>query len=49
MPLSLSVARDASDEDIKRAYRNLAQATHPDKHSSPMLREVRQGAHHPKP
>jgi DnaJ family protein C protein 11 len=28
----LNVARDASDDDIKRAFRQLAQAYHPDKH-----------------
>jgi preprotein translocase subunit Sec63 len=39
--LCIAVARDATDEDIKRAYRSLAQTTHPDKHSSPALREVR--------
>lgn len=31
----LNVSRDASDEDIKRAFRNLAQTYHPDKHSDP--------------
>jgi hypothetical protein len=36
-----AVARDASEEDIKRAYRALAQAVHPDKHPSAALREVR--------
>ena len=39
-----SVSRDATDEEIKRAYRNLAQVAHPDKHASPALREVRPGA-----
>ena len=39
-----SVSRDATDEDIKRAYRTLAQVAHPDKHASPALREVRPGA-----
>ena len=29
----LNVSRDASDEEIKRAFRNLAQTYHPDKHS----------------
>jgi curved DNA-binding protein CbpA len=36
-----AVARDASVEDIKRAYRTLAQAVHPDKHPTAALREVR--------
>jgi len=37
-----SVARDASDEEIKRKYRALAQTLHPDKqHGSAALREVR--------
>lgn len=30
----LNVAKDASDEDIKRAYRSLAQVWHPDKQST---------------
>lgn len=30
----MTVRRDASDEDIKRAYRNLAQLCHPDKHKT---------------
>ena len=37
-----TVARDASDEEIKRKYRALAQTLHPDKqHGSAALREVR--------
>jgi preprotein translocase subunit Sec63 len=31
----LNVSRDASDEEIKKAFRNLAQTYHPDKHSDP--------------
>ncbi|EFJ44045.1 molecular chaperone [Volvox carteri f. nagariensis] len=31
----LNVPRDASDEDIRRAYRTLAQVYHPDKHTDP--------------
>jgi hypothetical protein len=38
---AFAVARDASEDDIKRAYRALAQAVHPDKHPSAALREVR--------
>ena len=38
---SPAVGRDATDEDIKRAYLNLAQVAHPDKHASPAMREVR--------
>ena len=41
---SPAVGRDATDEDIKRAYRNLAQVAHPDKHASPAMREVRLAA-----
>lgn len=33
----LNVARDASEEDIKRAFRQLAQAYHPDKHTDASL------------
>ena len=35
----LNVSRDASDDDIKKAFRNLAQTYHPDKHSDPESRE----------
>ncbi|KAG2426320.1 hypothetical protein HXX76_013077 [Chlamydomonas incerta] len=31
----LNIPRDASDEDVRRAYRTLAQVYHPDKHSDP--------------
>ncbi|GLI59852.1 hypothetical protein VaNZ11_001840, partial [Volvox africanus] len=31
----LNIPRDASDEDVRRAYRNLAQVYHPDKHTDP--------------
>ena len=34
----LNVSRDASEEEIKRAFRNLAQTCHPDKHSDPTLK-----------
>jgi DnaJ family protein C protein 11 len=30
----LNVPRDASEEDIRRAFRALAQACHPDKHTT---------------
>ena len=33
----LNVARDASEEEIKRAFRQLAQAYHPDKHTDASL------------
>lgn len=33
----LNVARDAPEEDIKRAFRQLAQAYHPDKHTDAAL------------
>jgi len=36
-----AVGREASDDDIKKAYRLQAQTLHPDKHSSAALREVR--------
>ncbi|GLC33687.1 hypothetical protein PLESTB_000104100 [Pleodorina starrii] len=31
----LNIPRDASDEEVRRAYRNLAQVYHPDKHQDP--------------
>ncbi len=31
----LNLPRDASDEDVRRAYRSLAQVCHPDKHTDP--------------
>ena len=34
------MSRDASEDDIKKAYRALAQVAHPDKHSSSVLREA---------
>lgn len=34
----LNVSRDASDEEIKRTFRNLAQTYHPDKHSDAGLK-----------
>lgn len=34
----LNVPRDASDDDIKKAFRQLAQAYHPDKHTDPALK-----------
>ena len=37
---SIAVSRDATEDEIKKAYRTLAQTCHPDKHSSPALREV---------
>ena len=36
----LAVRKDASEEDIKKAYRMLAQTCHPDKHQSAAMREV---------
>ena len=35
---TLNTPRDASDDDIKRAFRQLAQAYHPDKHTDPALK-----------
>ncbi|KXZ42222.1 hypothetical protein GPECTOR_179g245 [Gonium pectorale] len=35
----LNLPRDASDEDVRRAYRALAQVYHPDKHQDPQLKE----------
>lgn len=32
--VSSAVKRDASDDDVRKAYRTLAQAVHPDKHPS---------------
>ena len=37
---SAVVSRDATEDDIKKAYRALAQVAHPDKHSSSVLREA---------
>lgn len=34
----LNVSREASDADIKKAFRNLAQTYHPDKHSDTNLK-----------
>ncbi len=34
----LNVPRDASEDDIKKAFRQLAQAYHPDKHTDPALK-----------
>ncbi len=34
----LNVSRDTSEEEIKKAFRNLAQTYHPDKHSDPGLK-----------
>ncbi len=36
----LEVAKDASEEDIKRAYRKLAVKWHPDKHQGPSKAEA---------
>ena len=36
----LNVTRDASDAEIKRAYRNLAQLYHPDKQIDPSLKQL---------
>ena len=36
----LNVGRDATPEQIKKAYRRLAQAFHPDKQQSEDLREA---------
>lgn len=36
----LGVARNASEEDIRRAYRRLALLYHPDKNDSPMAEEM---------
>ena len=33
----LNVSREAAGDDIKKAFRNLAQTYHPDKHSDPDL------------
>ena len=33
----LNISRDASEEDIKRSFRALAQAYHPDKHTDAAL------------
>lgn len=34
----LHLSPDASDDDVKRAYRQWAQVYHPDKHQSPQVR-----------
>ncbi len=34
----LNVAQDASEDDIKKSFRQLAQAYHPDKHTDPALK-----------
>lgn len=34
----LNIPKDASTEDVRRAYRNLAQVFHPDKHTNDELR-----------
>ena len=34
----LNVPRDASDDDVKKSFRQLAQAYHPDKHTDPALK-----------
>lgn len=35
----LNVAKDASEEEIKKSYRQLAQICHPDKVTDPVARE----------
>ena len=34
----LNVPQDASDDDVKKSFRQLAQAYHPDKHTDPALK-----------
>lgn len=34
----LNVPRDASDDDVKKSFRQLAQAYHPDKHTNAALK-----------
>lgn len=34
----LNVPRDASDDEVKKSFRQLAQAYHPDKHTDPALK-----------
>ena len=41
---ALNVPRDASQEDVNRAYRKLASVFHPDKHQEPGLKEKAQEA-----
>lgn len=40
----LNVSKNATDEEIKRAYRRLAQVFHPDKHTSDHMRDKAQEA-----
>ena len=35
----LNVPREATEGEIRRAYRNLAQTFHPDKHTTAVLRD----------
>ncbi|GFR48961.1 hypothetical protein Agub_g10975 [Astrephomene gubernaculifera] len=40
----LNLPRDAPDDEVRRAYRNMAQAYHPDKHTDPELKDKAQEA-----
>ena len=40
----LNIPRDAPDDEVRRAYRNLAQVYHPDKHTDPGQKENAQEA-----